>query len=59
MGTLITCFGLYAFSCSIDDNVNVKPEKTGVAFVFAVLFAHTIEEETAVIGTLRSMGYST
>jgi len=28
-----------------------------VAFVFAVLSAHTIEEEAAIIGTLRSMGY--
>lgn len=28
-----------------------------IAFVFAVLSAHTIEEEASIIGTLRSMGY--
>lgn len=28
-----------------------------IAFVFAVLSANTIEEEAAIIGTLRSMGY--
>ncbi len=28
-----------------------------IAFVFAVLSAHTIEEEAPIIGTLRSMGY--
>lgn len=28
VGALITCFGLYAFSCSKDDNINVRLSTT-------------------------------